>query len=148
MVERFEINLDEHYVKDSMRIFQKKNEVSTWRYKLKQFAELTPENWNRLCGCGSIQNISENEHEKVEPDESSSTSILITRASMTTDEIVDTVTWYKARKTQHFGYKTSQPQIQDQQSQIEALNSQLNTIVARQEEMFRKMRCFVSAIAF
>ncbi|XP_049404424.1 uncharacterized protein LOC125867876 isoform X2 [Solanum stenotomum] len=33
-----------------------------------------------------------------------------------------------------------QSQIQDQQSQIQSLNSQLNTIVAHQEEMFRKMQ--------
>lgn len=35
-----------------------------------------------------------------------------------------------------------QSQIQGQKSQIEVLNSQLNTIVARQEEMYRKMQCF------
>ncbi|KAG5610640.1 hypothetical protein H5410_021921 [Solanum commersonii] len=35
-----------------------------------------------------------------------------------------------------------QSQIQDQQSQIKALNSQLDTVVARQEDMFRKIKLF------
>ncbi|KAH0643999.1 hypothetical protein KY290_034881 [Solanum tuberosum] len=61
--ERFEINLDEHYVKDSCKDILK-NRSRQWRYKLKQLferarseeearkievPELTPENWNRLC---------------------------------------------------------------------------------------------------
>ncbi|KAH0767926.1 hypothetical protein KY285_003797 [Solanum tuberosum] len=61
--ERFEINLDEHYVKDSCEDILK-NRSRQWRYKLKQLfesarseeeackievPELTPENWNRLC---------------------------------------------------------------------------------------------------
>ncbi|KAH0747466.1 hypothetical protein KY285_009123 [Solanum tuberosum] len=89
-------------------------------------------------------------------------------ASMTTDEIVDTVleledSLRKAKQkaasaqnnlqnrlnaaetvveNQQTQIQDQQSQIQDQQSQIEALNSQLNTIVARQEEMLRKMQCF------
>ncbi|KAH0746236.1 hypothetical protein KY285_007893 [Solanum tuberosum] len=61
--ERFEINLDEHYVKDSCEDILK-NRSRQWRYKLKQLfenarseeearkievPELTRENWNRLC---------------------------------------------------------------------------------------------------
>ncbi|KAH0669624.1 hypothetical protein KY285_023786 [Solanum tuberosum] len=61
--ERFEINLDEHYVKDSCEDILK-NRSRKWRYKLKQLFEnarskeearkievpkLTPKNWNRLC---------------------------------------------------------------------------------------------------
>ncbi|KAH0696302.1 hypothetical protein KY290_013661 [Solanum tuberosum] len=61
--ERFEINLDEHYVKDSCEDILK-NRSRQWHYKLKQLfesarseeearkievPELTPENWNRLC---------------------------------------------------------------------------------------------------
>ncbi|KAG5632744.1 hypothetical protein H5410_004461 [Solanum commersonii] len=61
--ERFEINLDEHYVKDSCEDILK-NKSRQWHYKLKQLfenarseeearkievPELTPENWNRLC---------------------------------------------------------------------------------------------------
>ncbi|KAH0654676.1 hypothetical protein KY289_032354 [Solanum tuberosum] len=61
--ERFEINLDEHYVKDSCEDILK-NRSRQWRYKLKQLfesarseeearkievPELTSENWNRLC---------------------------------------------------------------------------------------------------
>ncbi|KAH0671486.1 hypothetical protein KY289_025979 [Solanum tuberosum] len=61
--ERFEINLDEHYVKDSCEDILK-NRSRQWRYKLKQLfenarseeearkievPELTPENWNRFC---------------------------------------------------------------------------------------------------
>ncbi|KAH0655645.1 hypothetical protein KY285_030527 [Solanum tuberosum] len=61
--ERFEINLDEHYVKDSCEDILK-NRSRQWRYKLKQLfesahseeearkievPELTPKNWNRLC---------------------------------------------------------------------------------------------------
>ncbi|WMV25411.1 hypothetical protein MTR67_018796 [Solanum verrucosum] len=62
-LERFEINLDEHYVKDSCEDILK-NRSRQWRYKLKKLfesahskeearrievPELTPENWNRLC---------------------------------------------------------------------------------------------------
>ncbi|KAG5586779.1 hypothetical protein H5410_047213 [Solanum commersonii] len=61
--ERFEINLDEHYVKDSCENILK-NRSRQWRYKLKKLfesahseeearkievPELTPKNWNRLC---------------------------------------------------------------------------------------------------
>ncbi|WMV25907.1 hypothetical protein MTR67_019292, partial [Solanum verrucosum] len=61
--EKFEINLDEHYVKDSCED-NLKNRSRQWRYKLKmmfesalseevarkiEVPELTPENWNRLC---------------------------------------------------------------------------------------------------
>ncbi|KAH0679101.1 hypothetical protein KY284_020186 [Solanum tuberosum] len=61
--EKFEINLDEHYVKDSCEDILK-NRSRQWRYKLKKMfesafseevsrkievPELTPENWNRLC---------------------------------------------------------------------------------------------------
>ncbi|XP_075093199.1 uncharacterized protein LOC107817019 [Nicotiana tabacum] len=61
--EKFEINLDEHYTKDSCEDILK-NRSRQWRYKLKKLfesasseeearkievPELTPENWNRLC---------------------------------------------------------------------------------------------------
>ncbi|KAH0706273.1 hypothetical protein KY285_010774 [Solanum tuberosum] len=61
--EKFEINLDEQYVKDSCEDILK-NRSRQWRYKLKKMfesalseevarkievPELTPENWNRLC---------------------------------------------------------------------------------------------------
>ncbi|KAM3376058.1 hypothetical protein P3S68_014772 [Capsicum galapagoense] len=61
--EKFEINLDEHYIKDSCEDILK-NRSRQWRYKLKKMLEsarseeasrkievpeLTPENWNRLC---------------------------------------------------------------------------------------------------
>ncbi|KAG5619784.1 hypothetical protein H5410_005002 [Solanum commersonii] len=61
--ENFEINLDEHYVKDSCENILK-NRSRQWCYKLKKMfesalskevarkievPELTPENWNRLC---------------------------------------------------------------------------------------------------
>ncbi|XP_059305157.1 uncharacterized protein LOC132056814 isoform X2 [Lycium ferocissimum] len=61
--EKFEINLDEHYVKDSCEDILK-NRSRQWRYKLKkkfesansvedarkiEVPELTPENWNTLC---------------------------------------------------------------------------------------------------
>ncbi|XP_059277654.1 uncharacterized protein LOC132031757 [Lycium ferocissimum] len=61
--EKFEIDLDEHYVKDSCEDILK-NRSRQWRYKLKQLfesarleeearkievPELTRENWNKLC---------------------------------------------------------------------------------------------------
>ncbi|XP_060213903.1 uncharacterized protein LOC132641044 isoform X3 [Lycium barbarum] len=61
--EKFEIDLDEHYVKDSVEDILK-NRSRQWRYKLKQLfesarseeearkievPELTRENWNKLC---------------------------------------------------------------------------------------------------
>ncbi|XP_019263142.1 PREDICTED: uncharacterized protein LOC109240913 [Nicotiana attenuata] len=61
--EKFEINLDEHYTKDSCEDILK-NRSRKWRYKLKKLfesasseeearkievPELTPKNWNRLC---------------------------------------------------------------------------------------------------
>ncbi|XP_016573125.1 uncharacterized protein LOC107870934 [Capsicum annuum] len=61
--ERFNINLDEHYVKDSCKDILK-NRSRQWRYKLKQKFEsarsleearkmeveqLTSDNWNKLC---------------------------------------------------------------------------------------------------
>ncbi|KAM3398437.1 hypothetical protein P3S68_001952 [Capsicum galapagoense] len=81
--ERFDINLDEHHVKDSWEDILK-NRSRQWRYKLKQkfesvrFVEeackmeveqLTFENWNKLCDMwNDPERKGEKESEGVEPD--------------------------------------------------------------------------------
>ncbi|KAG5576495.1 hypothetical protein H5410_056629 [Solanum commersonii] len=109
--EKFEINLDEHYVKDSCEDILK-NRSRQWHYKLKKMfesalseevarkievPELTPENWNRLCDMWSNP-----EHKNNMID----LKALYTsgESSMTIDEIVDAILGKKSGYIKGLGY--------------------------------------------
>ncbi|KAG5632844.1 hypothetical protein H5410_004561, partial [Solanum commersonii] len=107
----FEINLDEHYVKDSCEDILK-NRSLQWCYKLKQLfksarlekearkievPELTPENWNRLCDMWIDPKHKNNMKDLKDLYTSGEASMII-------DEIVDTVLGTKSGYIRGLGY--------------------------------------------
>ncbi|KAG5631494.1 hypothetical protein H5410_003211, partial [Solanum commersonii] len=110
-LERFEINLDEHYVKDSYEDILN-NKSRQWRYKLKKLfesahseeeartievPELTPENWNILCDMWIDPKHKNNMIDLKDLYTSG-------EAAMTTDKIVDTVLGTKSGYIRGLGY--------------------------------------------